>query len=186
MESSSTSSSPSSSTSSTTATPFSSPSCSRSSSTSSAPSTITPISYQQQRLAWPKPRLETTTTSTSGTIAQYLALIASYLLVGMLTAVAITCLFCFFLAVRLLDDMFRSVVPSRIWTVVRRHITTMDWAGTLSHISLRLARLAEWEKNRRASLYPSFSERFANIDGDRLHTFLFSLSGFLANYRRRS
>ena len=82
--------------------------------------------------------------------------------------------------------MFRSVVPSRIWSVIRYHIATMDWAGTLSHISLRLARLAEWEKNRRASLYPSFSERFANIDGDRLHAFLFSLSGFLANYRRRS
>ncbi|KAG2221536.1 hypothetical protein INT45_004530 [Circinella minor] len=180
-------SSSSSSSSSPTATPFSSPYSSRSSSTSSTSSSVTSIPFHRyQRLSWSKSRLETTTTSTSNTIAQYLALAASYLLVGMLTAFAITCLFCFFLIVRLLDDMFRSVIPSRIWSIVRHHITTMDWAGTLSHISLRLARLAEWEKSRRASLYPSFSERFAHIDGDRLHDFLYSLSGILANYKRRS
>ncbi|KAI9492792.1 hypothetical protein BDB00DRAFT_826462 [Zychaea mexicana] len=171
--------------SSTTSSTVPSPSCSRSSSTSSAPSSV--FSLPQQRLAWPKPsRMAAPTTSTTcGTITQYLTLIASYLFVGVLTAFAITCLFCFFLAIRLVDDMFRSIVPSRIWSVVRSHIATMDWAGTLSHFSLRLARLAEWEKSSRASLYPSFSERFANIDGDRLHAFLFSLSGFLANYRRR-
>ncbi|KAI8141513.1 hypothetical protein BJV82DRAFT_670434 [Fennellomyces sp. T-0311] len=158
------------------------PSSSRSSSTSSAASSMSPT---QQRLAWPKPRMTATTTATSA-VAQYLALIASYLVIGILTTLAITCLFCFFLAVRLLDDMFRTVVPQRIWAVVRHRVVNIDWAGVLSRISLRMARLAEWEKSRRASLYPSFSERFANIDGDRLHAFLFSLNGFLANYRRRS
>ncbi|CDH53077.1 predicted protein [Lichtheimia corymbifera JMRC:FSU:9682] len=123
--------------------------------------------------------------SLSLSLGQYLLITISYLAIILLIAFVTTCLFCLFLAIRLLDDMIHTVVPERLWAIARRRLAAVDWVAALSRWSLRLASLAEWEKNRRASLYPTLSKHFAHIDGDRLHTFLFSLTGFLSSYTNR-
>ncbi|KAI7874009.1 hypothetical protein K492DRAFT_211824 [Lichtheimia hyalospora FSU 10163] len=95
--------------------------------------------------------------SLSLSLGQYLLITISYLAIVLLIAFVTTCLFCFFLAIRLLDDMIHTVVPERLWAIARRRLAAVDWVATLSRWSLRLASLAEWEKNRRASLYPTLN-----------------------------
>ncbi|KAJ8653855.1 hypothetical protein O0I10_010536 [Lichtheimia ornata] len=145
--------------------------------------------HQQQhyQMNWTPMKMSRPSSSSSSSLSlgQYLLITISYLAIILLIAFVTTCLFCLFLAIRLLDDMIHTVVPDRLWAIARRRLAAVDWVAALSRWSLRLASLAEWEKNRRASLYPTLSKHFAHIDGDRLHTFLFSLTGFLSSYTNR-
>lgn len=179
-------------------TPSSSATASRSNSTSTASSSATTVDDEEiktlfasdidhhYQMNWTPMNMSPSSSSSSSlSLGHYVLVTISYLAIIMLIAFVTTCLFCFFLAIRLLDDMIHTVVPERLWTIARRRLAAVDWVATLSRWSLRLASLAEWEKNRRASLYPTLSKHFAHIDGDRLHTFLFSLTGFLSSYTNR-
>ena len=177
----------------------SSATASRSNSTSTASSTTTTTVNDEQintlltrdinhhhhhRMKW-TPMNMSHPLSPSLSLGQDILVTISYLAIILLIAFVTTCLFCFFLAIRLLDDMIHTVVPERLWAIARHRLAAVDWVATLSRWSLRLASLAEWEKNRRASLYPTLSKHFAHIDGERLHTFLFSLTGLLSSYTNR-
>ncbi|KAI9323335.1 hypothetical protein BX666DRAFT_46260 [Dichotomocladium elegans] len=123
------------------------------------------------------------TSSIGYRLSQYFFVAATYFSILVLTSFAIACLFCLFLAIRFIDDVMKSFVPGRIWSAVRGRVLAIDWPGALTRWSSHLARLADWEKTRRTSLNPAFSERFANIDGDGLHAFLFSFTGLLDGLR---
>ncbi|ORY92125.1 hypothetical protein BCR43DRAFT_497835 [Syncephalastrum racemosum] len=113
-------------------------------------------------------------------IRKLVHLIVGYILVGCLTALAIGFLFSIFLVLRVLDDLIQRLIPGRLWRTLRHHLRTIDWPAQIGQWSLRLASLAEWEKNKRASW--AYSQRFAHIDGHRLHGFMYSCTSYLSNY----
>ncbi|CDH51738.1 predicted protein [Lichtheimia corymbifera JMRC:FSU:9682] len=102
------------------------------------------------------------------------------LAIAFIVAIAITCLFVLFLAIKILSDL----LPRRMWTPVVRRFKAVNWLNTMIHLGLRLARLIEWEKNRRASFYPSLSQRFAHMDGIHLHRVLRSITLILHNINK--
>ena len=91
--------------------------------------------------------------------------------IALIAAIAITCLFVLFLVIQLLGDL----LPRRMWTSVVQHFKAVNWLNTITCWGLQLVRLIEWEKNRRASFYPSISQRFAHMDDTRLHRVLHSI-----------
>ncbi|KAJ8658427.1 hypothetical protein O0I10_005780 [Lichtheimia ornata] len=92
--------------------------------------------------------------------------------IAFIVAIAITCLFVLFLVIQILSDL----LPRRMWTSVVRRFKAVNWPDTMIRWGIRLARLFEWEKNRRASFYPSLSQRFAHMDGTHLHRVLRSIT----------
>ncbi|KAI7881676.1 hypothetical protein K492DRAFT_176918, partial [Lichtheimia hyalospora FSU 10163] len=97
--------------------------------------------------------------------------VLTLLVIALIAAIAITCLFVLFLVIQVLVDL----LPRRMWNSVVRHFKAVNWLNTVTCWGLRLVRLIEWEKNRRASFYPSISQRFAHMDGTRLHRVLHSI-----------
>lgn len=116
------------------------------------------------------------TTAAKFSIKGYLAFLASYLAISLLTMLAIGCLFCLFLAIRFLDDVMHKVIPRRLWRIVRKRIAEIDWSDTLVRIGVRLTSIAEWERDNR-SIY---TQHFSELGGDRLHALLLSVTNFLA------
>lgn len=93
------------------------------------------------------------------------------LVIALIAAIAITCLFVLFLVIQVLGDL----LPHRMWTSVVRRFKSVNWLDTMTRWGLWLVRLIEWEKNRRASFYPSISQRFAHMDGTHLNHVLHSI-----------
>ncbi|OAD70025.1 hypothetical protein PHYBLDRAFT_172040 [Phycomyces blakesleeanus NRRL 1555(-)] len=106
--------------------------------------------------------------------------LASYMTVGTIAIVAISSLFCLFMAVSMVDDVLRITAPDRLWLLLRDHWLRLDWTHLADKLSEQLTSLAEWERQKRAAWYPYDHPSYH--DGDRFHDLLFAATHYLNEY----